>query len=78
MKYRLTIYPALECDNNQPFEMIFETAAQMIVAKECAASLLLFLQDKICVMPDYSNAFVMEVRDSDGEWMEYDDDWEVD
>lgn len=77
MKYRLTICPALECNNKQHFQMLFETAEQMIVASECAANLLLFLQDKICVMPDYSNTFFMEVRDSDGEWIEYDDDWEV-
>ena len=76
MNYRLTIYPALECGNKN-MEMLFETAEQMIVARECSANLLLFLQDTICVMPDYSNVFVMEVRDSDGEWIEYDDDWEV-
>lgn len=78
MNYRLTIYPALERDNKQPFQMLFETAEQMVAASECAANLLLFLQDKIHVMKDYSNVFIMEVRDSDGEWIEYDDDWEVD
>jgi hypothetical protein len=76
MNYRLTIYPALECGNKN-MEMLFETADQMVAASKCAANLLLFLQDKIHVMKDYSNVFIMEVRDSDGVWFEYDDDWEV-
>jgi len=71
MKYRMTIYPALEAGNHT-VEFGFETADQMLVAKDVAAGLLLFLQDTAGVMKDYSNLFILE-ECIDGEWEEYDE-----
>lgn len=71
MKYRLTIWPALEVVT-QEIEFLFETAEQMLASKNTCADLLLFMQDKIKVMPDYSNTFDMEEL-IDGEWEEYED-----
>jgi hypothetical protein len=71
MKYRLIITPALELSTkNIVFQ--YKTAEQMIVAKDTAASLLLFVQDEIKAMKDYSNMFVME-EFIDDEWEEYEE-----
>jgi hypothetical protein len=69
MKYRMHIYPAME-DSAHGITFTFETAEQMIVAKECCANLLLFVQDELKVMKDYSNSFELE-EIIDGEWEEY-------
>lgn len=71
MKYRLTIWPALEV-GAQEIEFLFETAEQMVVAKKTCADLLLFMQDKMKAIPDYSNTFDME-EFIDGEWEEYEE-----
>lgn len=71
MKYRMTIHPALEAGNHT-VKFGFETAEQMIVAKDVAAGLLLFLQDTAGVMKDYSNVFFLEEL-VDGEWEEYEE-----
>ena len=71
MKYRMTIYPALEAGNHT-VKFGFETAEQMVVAKDVAAGLLLFLQDTAGVMRDYSNVFLLEEQ-IDGEWEEYEE-----
>jgi len=68
MNYRLTIHPAIEAGN--PFmTRNFETKEEMVAASDCAATLLLFMQDKAKVMDDYSNAFIHEQK-IDGEWTE--------
>jgi hypothetical protein len=71
MKYKLTIWPALEAAA-QEIEFLFETAEQMVVAKDTCADLLLFMQDKMKIMPDYSNTFEME-EFIDEEWEEYEE-----
>lgn len=69
MNYQLTIFPAIEA-GNPSIEFMFETAEQMVTAKDTAADLLLFMQDKAKVMDDYSNIFLMEEK-VDGDWEEY-------
>lgn len=71
MRYKLTIWPALEA-SAQEIEFLFESAEQMVVAKNTCADLILFIQDKMKVMPDYSNTFEMEEL-IDGEWEEYEE-----
>jgi hypothetical protein len=71
MKYRMTIHPALEAGNHT-VKFGFETAEQMIVAKDVAAGLLLFLQDSAGVLEDYSNVFILEEH-VNGEWEEYEE-----
>lgn len=71
MNYKLTIYPALEMTEREK-SFRYETAEQMTVAKDTAASLLIFIQDELKAMPDYSNMFVMEEY-IDGEWEEYEE-----
>ena len=71
MRYRLTIFPALEMTGKDKV-FYYETAEQMIVAKDTCASLLLFIQDDLKAMPDYSNSFEIEEL-IDGEWEEYED-----
>lgn len=69
MKYRLVIIPALEVSRE---ELIFnyETAEQMMVATNSMGTLLLYLQDDIGVMEDYSNAFSCQELE-DGEWIDF-------
>lgn len=71
MKYKMTIIPALEA-GKEAIVFTFETAEQMICAKNTAAELLLFLQKRPHVMKDYSNLFFLEER-VNGEWEEYEE-----
>lgn len=71
MRYCMTIYPAIEA-GNPSIRFLFETAEQMIVAKNTAADLLLFMQDKARVMNDYSNCFDFEEK-INGDWVEYEE-----
>lgn len=70
-KFKLTIMPALE---KGPVGVSFEfdTAAEMIAAKNTCADILLFIQDELKAMRDYSNSFEME-EFIDGEWEEFED-----
>lgn len=72
MNYRMIIFPAIGKAGNSSITFVFETAEQMVVARNTAADLLLFLQDKAKVMEDYSNAFILEEKVS-GEWEEYEE-----
>lgn len=68
MKYKLTIHPAMEAGEFwQVFR--FETEAELDAARNTAADLLLFMQNKAKVMDNYSNMFISEVL-VDGEWEE--------
>ena len=71
MKYRLSITPALEISDRKIVHQ-YETAEQMMVSKDTAANLLLFIQDELKAMKDFSNMFVME-EFIDGEWEEYEE-----
>ena len=74
MKYRMTIFPAIEAGDHE-VKFGFETAEQMLVSRDIAAGLLLFLQDTAQVMNDYSNVFILE-ENIDGEWEEYEENYE--
>lgn len=72
-KFKLTIFPAIDRGFNAiSFE--FDSVAEMMAAKNSCADLLLFLQDDLKVMRDYSNGFEVE-EFIDGEWEEY-ENWE--
>ena len=71
MKYRLTILPALEVTTEHK-EFYFESRVEVLAAKNTAADLLLYLQDDLDVMPDYSN-IVTAGEKIDGEWHEIED-----
>lgn len=72
MKNRLTVIPALEI-SKEPLVMQFETEQELDAARDAVANMLLFLQDKLRVMPDYSNVFTKE-EFVDGEWVENDEE----
>jgi hypothetical protein len=71
MKYRLSITPALEVSKKTIVHR-YETAEQMMVSKDIAANLLVFIQDELKVMKDFSNMFVME-EFINGKWEEYEE-----
>lgn len=71
MNFKMTVHPAIEA-GNPSIRFGFETAEQMVVAKDTAAGLLLFLQDQAQVMEDYSNMFILEEK-VDGEWEDYEE-----
>ena len=73
LKYKLTIYPATELDMTACKEMQFNTRSEIKAARNACADLLLFLQDDITVMNDYSNMFIEEQL-VDGEWEEVEED----
>ena len=73
MKFKLTIHPALEVSRSMYESYRFETKAELKAASETASCLLLFMQDKACVMEDYSNMFIEEEL-INGEWQEIDED----
>lgn len=68
-KFRLSICPAFEKDSSAVIEFSFKTKAELTAASNCAADLLLFLQDNLQVMEDYSNCFDRQEL-IDGEWEE--------
>jgi len=68
MNYRLTINPALELGNNT-ISSTFTTKEELEHGEACMADLLLFLQDELKAMPDYSNIFTKE-EFVNGEWEE--------
>ena len=73
LKYKLTIYPATDLDITACKEMQFNTRSEIKAARNACADLLLFLQDDITVMKDYSNMFIEE-QFVDGEWEEVDEE----
>lgn len=75
--FRLTIIPALEAGAKQ-IEFQFDTVEEMEAAVETSSRLLLFLQDDLKVMDDYSNIFLKEKwneEEQDWESVEEDEDW---
>lgn len=71
--YNLTVIPALE-DSREHINMEFNTKAEAIAAKNAVADVLLFLQDTLRVMPDYSNSIIIEVKKDDGPWEEMEEE----
>jgi len=72
-KYKLTIYPAYCLDHTASKEMLFSTVDEMKAARNACADLLLFMQDEMTIMNDYSNMFIEE-QFVDGEWEEIDEE----
>lgn len=68
-KFKLTIFPAFELPNAPCKEFEFNSIEELMTVKNSCADLLLFIQDEIKVMDDYSNLFVTEAYE-DGEWSE--------
>ena len=73
--YRLIIYPALEV-MNRGVEFVLSTKEELSAAYETSAALLLFVQDEMNAMEDFSNMFVQE-EIIDGVWVEI-DEWDED
>ena len=70
MKYRVTVLPALEI-TTETNEFLFETKEEGVAAANTVADMLLYLQDDLGVMEDYSNVVAIEKK-TDGEWEQID------
>lgn len=70
--YRLTVFPALEA-SKQTITLYFNSQQKMNESASNMANMLLFLQDTIKVMADYSNVFLRE-RFLDGEWQDLEEE----
>ena len=68
MSFRLTINPAMS-EGNNTISFTYTTNDQMDRSANDMADMLLFLQDTIQVMPDYSNMFIKE-QFVGGDWEE--------
>ena len=73
MNYRLAIYPAFDLDTGASIDFLFETLPELLAAEESCSMLLIYLQDEITVMENYSNMFISEQL-VDGEWEEIEED----
>lgn len=71
MKYRLFVAPVME-KSNEFKNFMFDSRVEVLAAKNTVADMLLFLQDELKVMPDYSNIISAEVK-VDGQWEEIDE-----
>lgn len=71
MKYKATVFPAVEA-GNPSIEFKFETLSELESGVNSMADLLIFMQDKAKVMDDFSNFFVREIL-VDSEWIDMDD-----
>jgi DnaJ-domain-containing protein 1 len=63
-KYKLEITPALEAFPTATIKSYFDTKNELLVAKNSCSNLLLFIQDELAIMYDYSNIFELS------EWSE--------
>ena len=72
MSYRMTIFPAME-ETNKSKVFEFDSVEKMIAGKNVVADLLLFLQDDLKVMKDYTNCFLLEEWHIDEGWVEHDE-----
>ena len=74
MKYQLVVIPAIEV-STKPIKFGFDTEGEVIAAKNAVADTLLFIQDDIKAMPDYTNSIFMEQRESlSDEWEHFEGD----
>lgn len=60
LPFRLSIIPAVELGVNKSKDFFFKTKEELFAAKNTAACLLLFMQDDLKIMSDYSNMFSTE------------------
>ena len=59
-KYRLTIYPDMDFNQNKYKEVEFDTLKEMLAAYNTTTDTLLFIQDDLNIMKDTSNMFILE------------------
>jgi len=70
--FALTIIPAIEAGGGSK-GFLFESLAELVSAKDTCADMLLFMQDQLKVMKDYSNGFIAQ-QYIDSEWVELTED----
>ncbi len=75
MKYKrlsLKVYPAFDLTMTDFREFFFDSASDLLIAKNSIADILLYLQDDLNVMKDYSNFFSISVlpMHENSEWKE--------
>mgnify|MGYP003630823976 CR=1 FL=1 len=68
-RYKLTVYPAFELDRSAGKTFGLDTKVEVMAVYNAVADLLLYLQDEITILPDYSNYFTCE-QFFEGEWHE--------
>jgi len=80
MKYKmfkLRVCPAIEATTETMYkEFMFPTKDMLVAAKDSMADLLLFMQDEVKCMEDFSNWFVIEVLPNNGDagWEEIEEE----
>lgn len=72
LRYKLKIFPVLEQSMSEK-SFLFETKEEMLAASNTCADLLLWLQDGLKVMKDYSN-IILQYHLQGDEWIEYEED----
>ena len=70
-QFKLIVNPAMS-ESDKTIEYEFKTQAELNASRNSLADMLLFLQDEIAIMPDYSNYFI-EQRLIDGFWIDVDE-----
>lgn len=71
--FRVVAFPCLEKEDRPSKTFTFDSKEEMTAAANAMADLLLFLQDEVKIMYDYSNSFICEQL-IDGEWETVEDD----
>ena len=69
MKYRVRAWPAIEATAKEK-TIECKTKKDAVIVQNAIADILLFLQDDIKVMHDYSNSIIIERVSSCGTWEE--------
>ena len=69
LKYKLTIHPDIGHSINSFDTFKYETKSELTASINTVAQLLLFMQDKLKIMPNSSNMFISEEL-INGEWEE--------
>lgn len=59
-KYRLTIHPDIDFNGKEKLVEYFDTQDEMCDYEAGAADILLFVQNKLNIMPDRTNLFIQE------------------
>lgn len=68
--YKVTIIPAIEIDPSAMISFTYSQREQAIRTRDALADLLLFIQDDLSAMDDFSNSMFIEEQIDGGEWME--------
>ena len=69
LDYRLTIHPDMDNARCAFDTFQFETKKELTASINTVSQLLIFMQDKLKIMPDTSNMFISE-KLINGEWEE--------